>query len=140
MIKTLLAFDFGNRSIGLAIGQNVTGTARPLKALKAQNGKPDWQQIARLLSDWQPNALVVGLPLNMDGTDQPVSQQARKFARQLQGRFHLPVILQDERLTTVEARAQLFASAGYRALEKGLIDSNSAVVILESYFFAEKPE
>lgn len=137
MQRSLLAFDFGQRSIGVAIGQSITGTARPLKALKASNGKPDWQIVARLLSEWQPDAVVVGLPLNMDGSEQFLTEQARKFSRQLAGRFAVSVILHDERLTTVEARAGLFADGGYRALDKGRIDSESAVIILESYFSAK---
>lgn len=134
MPGTLLAFDFGTRSIGVAIGQQITHTARPLSALKAREGQPDWQLVKRLLHEWQPEAIVVGLPLNMDGSEQPLTDQSRKFARRLQGRFSLPVILHDERLSTAEARAALFAQGGYRALEKGRIDSASAVIILESYF------
>lgn len=133
---TLLAFDFGTKSIGVAIGQTVTGTARPLAALKAHNGNPDWEHIARLLKEWQPDQLIVGLPLNMDGSDQPLTDKARKFANRLHGRFGVPVVLHDERLSTVEARADLFARGGFRALDKGNVDCASAVVILESWFEA----
>lgn len=73
MSGTLLAFDFGTKSIGVAIGQRITGTARPLTALKAQNGIPDWNLIERLLKEWQPDEVIVGLPLNMDGTEQPLT-------------------------------------------------------------------
>ena len=66
MSGTLLAFDFGTKSIGVAVGQRITGTARPLPALKAQDGKPDWNIIEKLLKEWQPEAVIVGLPLNMD--------------------------------------------------------------------------
>lgn len=134
MKGVLLGFDFGNSSIGVAIGQSVTRTASPLRALKAHTGKPDWREVECLLREWQPETAVVGLPLNMDGTEQPLTDQARKFARQLQGHFGLHVILHDERLSTKEARAGLFARGGYRALEKGRVDSASAVIILESYF------
>lgn len=78
--------------------------------------------------------MVVGLPLNMDGTNQPLTDRARKFANRLHGRFGVKVELQDERLSTVEARAGLFERGGFRALNKGSIDSASAVIILESYF------
>lgn len=131
---TLLAFDFGTKSIGVAIGQRITGTARPLTALKAQEGVPDWTLIEKLLKEWQPEEVVVGLPLNMDGTEQPLTARARKFAGRLHGRFGIKVSLQDERLSTVEARSGLFARGGYRALNKGSIDSASAVIILESWF------
>lgn len=134
MSGTLVAFDFGTKSIGAAVGQRITGTARPLAALKAQDGNPDWQAIERMLKEWQPEAVIVGLPLNMDGSDQPLTARARKFANKIHGRFGIKIILHDERLSTVEARAGLFEQGGYRALSKGRIDSASAVVILESFF------
>lgn len=130
----LLAFDFGTKSIGVAIGQQLTGTARPLAALKAQDGTPDWSKIEALLKEWQPDRVVVGLPLNMDGTEQPLTARARKFANRLHGRFGVQVDLHDERLSTVEARADLFSRGGFRALNKGSVDSLSAVIILESWF------
>lgn len=131
---TLLAFDYGTKSIGVAIGQQLTGTARPLAALKAQDGIPDWNKIEALLKEWLPDRVVVGLPLNMDGTEQPLTARARKFANRLHGRFGIQVDLHDERLSTVEARADLFSRGGFRALNKGSVDSLSAVVILESWF------
>ena len=134
MSGTLIAFDFGTKSIGAAVGQRITGTARPLAALKANDGNPDWTLIERLLREWQPEAVIVGLPLNMDGTEQPLTARARKFANKIHGRVGVKIILHDERLSTVEARAGLFEHGGYRALNKGRIDSASAVVILESFF------
>ncbi|KMK18447.1 Holliday junction resolvase [Pluralibacter gergoviae] len=134
MSGTLVAFDFGTKSIGAAVGQRITGTARPLAALKANDGNPDWSLIERLLREWQPEAVIVGLPLNMDGTEQPLTARARKFANKIHGRFGVKIILHDERLSTVEARAGLFEHGGYRALNKGRIDSASAVIILESFF------
>lgn len=134
MSGTLLSFDFGTKSIGVAIGQRITGTARPLTALKANNGNPDWTQIERLIKEWQPDEVIVGLPLNMDGTEQPLTARARTFANRVHGRFGVAVTLHDERLSTVEARAGLFENGGFRALNKGSVDSASAVVILESYF------
>ncbi|CAJ0995485.1 Putative pre-16S rRNA nuclease [Sodalis praecaptivus] len=130
---SIMAFDFGTRSIGVAIGQRVTCTARPLTAFKARDGVPDWQQIEKLLNEWRPDTVVVGLPLNMDGSEQPLTARARKFANRLHGRFCVQVVLHDERLSTVEARAGLFARGGYRALEKGNVDAGSAVIILESW-------
>lgn len=121
--RTIIAFDFGTKSIGVAIGQEVTGTARALTAFKAQDGTPDWQQVEKLLKEWQPNLVVVGLPLNMDGTEQPLTARARRFANRLHGRFGVQVALQDERLSTVEARANLFDRGGYRALDKGSVDA-----------------
>ena len=120
MSGTLLAFDFGTKSIGVAVGQRITGTARPLPAIKAQDGTPDWNIIERLLKEWQPDEIIVGLPLNMDGTEQPLTARARKFANRIHGRFGVEV--------------KLFEQGGYRALNKGKVDSASAVIILESYF------
>ena len=85
--ETLLGFDFGTKSIGVAVGQQLTGTARALAALKAQDGIPDWNLIGKLLKEWQPDYVVVGLPLNMDGTEQPLTDRARKFANRIHGRF-----------------------------------------------------
>ncbi|KGT92082.1 Holliday junction resolvase RuvX [Erwinia sp. S63] len=132
--ETLLGFDFGTKSIGVAVGQQLTGTARALTALKAQDGTPDWKLIEKLLKEWQPDYVVVGLPLNMDGTEQPLTDRARKFANRIHGRFGVRVELQDERLSTVEARADLFERGGFRALQKGQVDSQSAVIILEDWF------
>ncbi|NVJ50257.1 MAG: Holliday junction resolvase RuvX [Gammaproteobacteria bacterium] len=132
--RTLLGFDFGEKSIGVAYGQTITQSAKPLAALKAQNGQPDWQLVEKLLTTWRPDRLVVGLPLNMDGTEQPLTLRAKKFAKRLQGRFALPVDLVDERLTTAAAKSELFEQGGYRALTKQAIDSQSAVIIVESWF------
>ena len=132
--QTLLGFDFGTKSIGVAVGQQLTGSARPLAALKAQDGTPDWLQIERLLKEWQPDVVVVGLPLHVAGAEQPLTARARKFASRLHGRFGVRVELQDERLSTVEARAGLFERGGYRALNKGLVDSQSAAIILQDWF------
>lgn len=134
MGQTILAFDFGTNSIGCAVGQSITGTAQGLAAFKAQDGIPNWEQIGKVIQEWQPNLLVVGLPLNMDGTEQPLTQRAKKFANRLNGRFNLPVELQDERLTTVEARAEIFSRGGFKALKKEKVDSISACLILESWF------
>ncbi|CDG22185.1 putative Holliday junction resolvase [Xenorhabdus poinarii G6] len=132
--RTIIAFDFGTHSIGAAIGQEITGTARALSAFKANEGSPNWVLIEKLLQEWQPDLVIVGLPLNMDGTEQPVTAQARKFANRIHGRFGVPVELHDERLTTVEARSHLFDHGGFKALNKGRVDSVSAVIILESWF------
>ncbi|MGP4123238.1 MAG: Holliday junction resolvase RuvX [Sodalis sp. (in: enterobacteria)] len=131
---SIMAFDFGTRSIGIATGQRVTCTAQSLTAVRTRNGEPDWQQIEKLLNEWQPDTVVVGLPLNMDGSKQPLTTLACKFANRLHGRFGVQVMLHDERLSTVEARAELFARGRYRALRKGKVDACAAVIILESWF------
>ena len=93
---TIIGFDFGTKSIGVAVGQSITATASALTAISAKEGIPDWLIVENLLKEWQPERLVVGLPLNMDGTEQPLTQRARKFGNRLHGRFGLPVDFQDE--------------------------------------------
>lgn len=133
-MTVVIGFDFGTSSIGVAVGQDVTGTARQLTAFKAKNGIPNWQKIEKLLNEWRPDYIVVGLPLNMDGTVQLLTAKAQKFAGQLYDRFGYEVKLHDERLTTVEAKSHIFKHGGYRALQKKRVDSTSAVIILESWF------
>ncbi|MBD1580899.1 Holliday junction resolvase RuvX [Pseudoalteromonas sp. S16_S37] len=132
--RTVMGFDFGTKSIGIAVGQELTGTATSLGAVKAKDGIPNWSDIATHIEQWQPDLLVVGLPLNMDGTNQQVTFSAKKFANRLHNNYRLPVETQDERLTTADAKARLFEQGGYRNLGKGNVDSMSAVIILESYF------
>ena len=131
--QTYLGFDFGMKYIGIAVGQSVTRSATPLTTLKATNGQPDWSKLQTIIAEWQPTALVVGLPLNMDGSEQVVTAHAKRFANRLNGRFQLPVHVVDERLTTVEAKQQLFEEGGYKALQKTNIDSYAAKLILESW-------
>ena len=129
-----LAFDFGLRTIGVAYGQSLTGTATPLSHLKARDGIPDWEQIEALIQEWRPSQLVVGLPLNMDGTESELSRLARKFARRLQGRFALAVDLMDERLSSVEAKQKAKAQGHKGDYQQHPIDSLAAQLILESWF------
>ncbi|MDN3651868.1 Holliday junction resolvase RuvX [Thalassotalea ponticola] len=131
--RTLMGFDFGTRHIGVAIGQEITQSARGLKAIKARDGIPNWDDIEKLLKEWQPDLLVVGLPLNMDGSEQPLTARVKKFANRLHGRFGVIVELQDERLTTADAKEQLFSDGGFRNLQKDNIDCMSAALIVESY-------
>ncbi len=131
--RTIMAFDFGTKSIGIAVGQEVTGTAAPLAALKARDGVPNWDVLKNIIEQWQPDLAVVGLPLNMDGTEQNVTQRAKTFANRVQGRFGLKVETWDERLTTVDARAMLFELGGYKKLTKDKVDSVSACVIFTSW-------
>ena len=92
----MLAFDYGTKSIGVAIGQQITGTASPLAAIKANDGIPNWDTIEKIIKEWQPSQIIVGLPTNMDGTDQEITIRARKFSKRLFGRFKVPVQTHDE--------------------------------------------
>lgn len=135
---TLLGFDFGTRRIGIAVGERSTGSASPLTTLRAVRKQPDWAAIDRLIDEWRPVALIVGLPLNMDGSDNEMTARARRFSRQLHGRTHLPAHLTDERLTTVEAASRLYASGTFPDRAEGRVDAMAAQIILESWL-AEAP-
>jgi len=131
--RTIIGFDFGKKYIGVAVGQEITGSATPLGSVKANDGIPHWDNINQYLKEWQPDYIVVGLPLNMDGSEQQLTLDAKKFGRRLVGKFGIPVEYQDERLTTADAKEQLFARGGYRNLKKDNIDAESAKLIIESY-------
>lgn len=132
-LRLLLGFDYGTRQIGVAVGQMITGQARELCVLKAQNGVPDWQQIEALLKEWQPDALVVGLPLNMDGSSSEMSERAEKFARRLHGRYQLPVHTHDERLTTYEAKGQRLAQGQRGGYRERPVDAIAAALLLQGW-------
>ncbi|MCW8876710.1 MAG: Holliday junction resolvase RuvX [Kangiellaceae bacterium] len=136
-MSQILAFDFGLARIGVAVGQSITQTANPLDTLKAKDGKPNWDLVAQLLKQWQPNKVIVGEPFNMDGTDQEITERARKFANQIHGRFGVQVEMLDERLSSAAAREELFEFGGYQKLKKSQIDSIAAALILESWFASQ---
>ena len=100
----VIGFDFGLKRLGIAVGQTVTGTASGLSTLKARNGKPNWSEIDELLVQYRPIAIVVGLPLNMDGSDSHISQRASTFAQSIARHTHLPTYLADERLSSWAAK------------------------------------
>jgi putative Holliday junction resolvase len=135
--QTVIAFDYGIKSIGVAVGQSITGTASPLAALKAADGIPNWELIQSTIDEWQPDALLVGLPLNMDGTEQEITQRAKKFANRLNGRFQKQVFTYDERLSTADAKQRLFELGGFKKLTKEKVDSVSACLIYETWFSAQ---
>jgi len=125
----VLAFDFGTRRIGVAHGQNITGTAQPLQVITANDGIPDWNEVEEVIKKWQPALLVVGLPFNMDGTRSALCDRAEKFARRLHGRFNLHCYGIDERLSS--AAADELGNAENKNVSR---DSLAAQVILETWF------
>lgn len=126
---TLLGFDFGDKRVGVAVGQTVTGAARELVTLNSHCSRPDWEGITALIAEWQPVALVVGLPLDADGGEQAMTHRARRFRNQLRGRYNLPVYLVDERYTSMEAERQL--KGGRSAV--GDVDRVAAALILQAW-------
>lgn len=132
--RQVLAFDFGTRRIGVAFGQELLGRGRPVTMLPARDGIPDWVAIERLIEEWRPDQLVVGLPLNMDDTENDMCARARKFGNRLHGRFHLPVAMVDERLSSFEAKGAVLAAGGDRDFGRHGVDDLAAVLILETWF------
>ena len=135
-ITSILAFDFGTKRMGVAIGQRITGTATALTPIKAKDGIPNWEQLALLIKEWQPDAFVVGLPLNMDGTESEMSRRASKFARRLNGRYHKPSFTHDERLSSFEAKGEVIRHSGERDFGAHSVDGLAACIILESWMAA----
>lgn len=136
--QPLLGFDFGERRIGVAVGYLETGMTHPLTTLVARNDQPDWDEVTRLLQEWKPRALVLGLPLNMDGSDNPMTAKARKFGNRLNGRYNLPVHMVDERLTTHIASQALFNSGVGASKQRSIVDQLAAQQILQTYI-TEQP-
>ncbi|CAK0776804.1 ribonuclease H-like domain containing nuclease [Gammaproteobacteria bacterium] len=143
---TILGFDFGLRRIGVAVGQTLTGTATPLQTLRCTDGRPDWEVVTRLIAEWSPIALVVGLPITADGTETSFLTAVRAFVRRLEGRYRLPVHTVDEHLSSREAESRLVAGEGYlvrgRSARSGAqlrptrredIDRVAAQVILQTW-------
>lgn len=128
-----LGFDFGYKRIGVAVGQRVTCSASPLSTIMAKQGIPDWAAVQKIINQWNPKALIVGLPTCIDDTELYTTTAARRFAKHLRKHCALPVYLVDERLSTIEAREQLFAQGGYRKLKNSEVDSIAACVILEQW-------
>jgi putative Holliday junction resolvase len=131
----LLAFDFGHRRIGVAVGQSFTGSANALTTLKSASG-PDWSAILKLVKEWKPSILLVGLPLNLDGGETPISRDARAFAAGLSKKTGLAVHFVDERLTSSAAEgrfAELRAQGSLKRKDSGRIDAMAAQIILENW-------
>jgi putative holliday junction resolvase len=125
-----MAFDYGSHHIGVAVGQSVTGTATPLETVAVRDGKPNFDRIEALIREWQPNILVVGDPLTMDGTVQEMTVAARRFGRRLHGRYRLPVEAADERLSSMEARRSMAEYGAWGEPDH----PHAARVILETWF------
>lgn len=134
-----LAFDFGTKYIGVAVGQDVTLTARPLMTIKQQGDKIDWLTIKKIVKQWMPKALIVGIPDEMHGRNQWITAAAQKFAEQLALETQCMVHTIDERLSTIEAKQMLFDQGGSRALAKEAIDAMAAKVILETWLQSQEP-
>lgn len=131
--ERLMAFDYGLRQIGVAVGNAVLDTSQPLSVLKARDGQPNWDTVSALIEEWQPDLLLVGDPLNMDGSVSELAERARKFGRRLEGRFGIAAIPVDERLSSFEVKQQqreLGHSGNYK---QAPVDSLAAELILRDW-------
>lgn len=125
----VIGFDFGLKRIGVAIGQTITRTANPETIVKSRDGVPDWAHITQLFEHWKPVAIVVGLPMHLDGTEQPFTQSARKFGQRLHGRYQRPLFFIEEQLSSHEAEQRLKS----RAQSNTQLDAHAAQIILENW-------
>jgi len=139
--EVVLGFDFGTKRIGVAVGNGLTGTAQALTTLHHENA-PDWQALTQLIKEWQPQALVVGMPVTQDGSDQKMTGLTRAFIQKLETQFSLPVYASDERFSSIEAevrlRQQRASGARKRRVQASDTDAVAAQIILESWL-AEQP-
>lgn len=131
--RTLLGFDYGTKHLGIAVGGTTTGTAQPLDTVAVRHGLPEWPPVDRIIKEWQPGALVVGLPLNMDGTENDMTRAARKFGQRLHARYNLPVHMVDERLTSVDAKNALVEARVPWKHRRARVDKLAAQNILQAY-------
>lgn len=133
---TVLGFDFGERRIGVAVGDTLIKVAHPLTTIDSEANAVRFNAITRLLQDWRPALLVVGLPLSLAGEAHAMTALAQKFAQRLEGRFNLPVMMVDERLTSAEAAQSLREAGIHGRAQKAMLDQVAAQTILQSYFDA----
>ena len=130
----IVAFDFGLKHIGMAVGQEITNTAQTFYSLKAESGEPNWDELDIIVRDWQPKLFVVGNPINMDGSDSVIKEKSDKFSNLIRQRYNIPVELMDERLSTREARERMKSDSGHFVDASADTHQISAQIILESWF------
>lgn len=136
--RSYLCFDFGLKRIGVAIGNDLLDKAQELKPIAARDGIPDWQVIEQLLHEWKPDLVVVGKPLNMDGSDSDMTLRARKFCNRIKGRFNIAVDMMDERLSSFAAKQEIRQRQGYTDFGQHSADGRAACLILESWLAQQK--
>lgn len=127
-VNVVIGFDFGLKRIGVAVGQTITQTASPVDIVNSRDGRPDWDHITQLFETWQPDAIVVGLPMRLDGSEQALTQPARKFGQRLSGRYQRPVHYIEEQLSSIEAEN--------RDIKRQHIDDHAAQIILQNWLQA----
>lgn len=133
-MRTILAFDFGEKRIGVAVGNEELGLAHPLATISDEDTARRFDSIFKLIEEWQPVLLIVGLPTHADGAEHGLTRLSRRFARRLEGRFGIKTVLVDERYTSISARAALSEAGVKRKKQKTVLDQVAAQLILQSYF------
>jgi len=132
---TVLAFDYGKKTIGVAVGQSITGTARELSVIRLgttkQSQRVHWEQLKKLILEWKPAKIIIGWPLNMDGTESEFCLEVKQFSEKLKKESNCPVEFMDERLTSREAKIKQNQKNGF---QKNPVDSLAAQILLESWF------
>ena len=131
--ETVIAIDYGLRNMGVAVGNTVSRTVQPLTIIGARDGVPDWSALTKLIEEWQPDRVIVGHPLNMDGSESDISQRVMKFARQIEGRCEISVTLVDERLSSREAKAAALSAGHHGDFATAPIDDQAAAIILTTW-------
>ncbi len=134
LASTALCFDFGEQRIGVAVGEHLLASANPLTTIDNESNEVRFEIITKLVKEWQPKLLIVGLPLSLDGTETAITQLCKKFARRLNGRFNIPVLMIDERYSSVEASDMLNQTGVKGRAQKAMLDQVAAQTILQSYF------
>jgi putative Holliday junction resolvase len=137
-IRCVIGFDFGLKRIGLATGQLITGTASPLVTLRAVNQSPDWDSIEKHIRQWQPDALIVGIPYLLDGGESEITRAARNFSNKLAHRFGLPVYTVDESLSSYEAEQTLGQSLKISKHNKHEVDKMAAAIIVQRWLDSQQ--
>lgn len=132
--QTFLCFDFGLKRFGVAVGNDLLQSGTELDPIRAQDGIPNWDLITDYVTEWKPDGFVVGLPLNMDGSENDMCLRAKKFGKRLKGRFNKPVEMMDERLSSYEAKGRIIEQSGIRDFGTHSVDGAAACLILESWF------
>ena len=132
--KMIMAFDFGTQKMGMAVGQSMIESANPLALFPMKDGIPNWDELLKIVKQYQPNLFLVGLPLNMDDTESELSARSRKFARRLRHQTNIETFMVDERLTTREARGELEQYQSQGRGKKLAADSIAAALFIESWY------
>ncbi len=135
-MSVVIAFDFGLKRTGVAVGNTLTGSATPESTLASKDDRPDWDGITALIQEWKPTQLVVGIPIELDDNENPIKKRIERFCNQLQGRYNLKVDQENEQFTSIEAAArlkQLRQSGRKKKVTKDEVDKIAAAIILENW-------